>query len=151
VVGDFLWVREKQLVQYVVRDPRNGVAKAIRVIYIADGFESDWIDYPERLKGDPTEGRHLSYGGFRESSRTDLLRTSNRGSERVQEITPEDAISEGVMGRPLSEYSTQRGIGVTPDQTIAKTIFSELWNSIHGPDAWDKNEWVWPVEYEVVK
>ena len=126
VIGDFLWVRETWF-----GNPDD-------IIYRAD-YDMQIIKWKS------------PYHMFRWASRTNLKRTSNRGPERVQEITPEDAISEGVMGRPLSEYSTQRGIGVTPDQTIAKTIFSELWNSIHGPDAWDRNEWVWPVEYEVVK
>lgn len=29
--------------------------------------------------------------------------------------------------------------------------FVHLWNSIHGPGAWERNDWVWVVGFEVKK
>ena len=50
--------------------------------------------------------------------------------ERVQDITEEDARKEGVLN---------------------KDEFQKLWEKIHKPGAWARNDWVWAVEFEVVK
>ena len=57
--------------------------------------------------------------------------------ERVQDITDEDALEEGV----------------DPDGYIPRTQFEALWNSIYEKrgHGWDKNPWVWVIEFKVVK
>lgn len=52
--------------------------------------------------------------------------------ELLQDISQEDARKEG-MHCPYCE--TEKG------------LFENLWNKIHGPDAWDKNPWVWVIEF----
>ena len=29
--------------------------------------------------------------------------------------------------------------------------FQELWNSIYGSDAWDRNDWVWALTFKEVE
>ncbi len=74
--------------------------------------------------------------------------------ERLQDITEEDAVKEGIE-KDLSmggngafgwkDYLISGGGYFNPIIS-----FKSLWNSINGPDAWDKNPWVWRVEFKVV-
>lgn len=68
--------------------------------------------------------------------------------QRLQEISEEDALEEGVEFHPKSKqffklYNCKDGISTT-----AKQSFYSLWMSIHGADSWDKNEWVWKISFK---
>ncbi len=63
--------------------------------------------------------------------------------ERLNQISPDDAVSEGIESfaaeHKLTGYWT--------------TAFSRLWSTIHaadGPNGWDANPWVWVVEFRKV-
>ena len=62
--------------------------------------------------------------------------------ERVQNITEDDAQNEGFS------QGQQWGEGIS-----YKEMFENLWNSINEKRGfgWDKNPWVWVVEFEVIK
>lgn len=59
--------------------------------------------------------------------------------ERVQEISLEDAVAEGT--------GSYRPPGVIVN---ARTEFQSLWNDLHGEDAWERNDWVECIEYELI-
>ena len=59
-------------------------------------------------------------------------------AERVQDITDGDAIAEGVDPREVAA----RG------WIDARVGFRVLFNRIHGPGAWDRNDWVWVYKLE---
>jgi hypothetical protein len=62
--------------------------------------------------------------------------------ERLQEISEEDAKAEGV----------KRPVKVCDDDGTSYTDgFGDLWESIHGPGAWEKNPWVAAISFERVK
>lgn len=66
--------------------------------------------------------------------------------ERLQDITEEDAIKEGVeILKPgfWKAYNCKAGFCVT-----AKRSFETLWHSINGTDSWDSNPWVWRIEFK---
>lgn len=59
--------------------------------------------------------------------------------ERLQDISRGDCMSEGC-----------------PFQNIAKETdpvqwYKELWESIYGAGSWDKNEWVWVIEFKRIE
>ena len=54
--------------------------------------------------------------------------------ERLQDISEEDAISEG------TPFPCGGWVGG----------YQKLWESIHGPGSWDLNPWVWVVEFKRV-
>ena len=54
--------------------------------------------------------------------------------ERVQDITYEDEGREGIR---LDERCNDRHSG-----------FIALWESIYGPGAWERNDWVWVVSFK---
>jgi hypothetical protein len=56
--------------------------------------------------------------------------------ERLQEISEEDAKAEGVE--------------ITVRENGALAPFRDLWRSIHGPDSWDANPWVWVIGFRRV-
>lgn len=73
----------------------------------------------------------------RSASRITLEITGVR-VERLIEITSDDAKAEGV--RP----TTREWIN---DQH-PKRVFADLWESINGKGSWEKNPWVWVIEFK---
>jgi hypothetical protein len=77
----------------------------------------------------------------------------SRRVERVRDISEADAVAEGI--RKVRDNSGcwvgREGPGafITPWPT-AREAFADLWESIHGPGAWDLNDWVWVVEFRRV-
>lgn len=66
--------------------------------------------------------------------------------ERLQEISRNDAIAEGIT-KPAgsqfwhSDFATQLP-GETPEHA-----YRNLWESINGPGSWAANPWVWCIEF----
>lgn len=63
--------------------------------------------------------------------------------ERIQDISKEDAIAEG-FDYSKSESAAKQGFAIG-----ARTNFHHAWKSIYG-DSWNKNEWVWVIDFEVI-
>lgn len=64
--------------------------------------------------------------------------------QRVQEISAADAIAEGIA--PAANSMT-----IDCDTLNPRDNFASLWNSIHGPGAWDANPWVAAITFTVRK
>ncbi|HBO0981495.1 TPA: hypothetical protein L4E58_001309 [Pseudomonas aeruginosa] len=62
--------------------------------------------------------------------------------ERLQDITEDQAIAEGIDTHPMGFY----GNGCI----TAGGAFLELWESINGDGRWAANPWVWVVEFKRV-
>lgn len=80
------------------------------------------------------------------------LKVTNVRVERLQQISPLDAISEGIQylgtgykGPEWRCYSNNEYSCLAP-----QTSFMSLWNSINGENSWAANPWVWVVEFEVI-
>ena len=69
------------------------------------------------------------------------LTVTNVRVQRVQEISPRDILAEGV---DIPEH--HRG-GLRDPHRWRQDHFAPLWNSIHGPDAWDRNDWVAAITF----
>ncbi|MDP1824890.1 MAG: hypothetical protein Q8L48_16660 [Archangium sp.] len=57
--------------------------------------------------------------------------------ERLQEITPTDAIAEGIQH--LYEWAQ-----------YPRRVYSQLWESINGAGSWAANPWVWAITFKVL-
>lgn len=131
VCGDLLWVKER--------------------FYQHDGhvtYHADCIaDRVRELKWRP------SIYMPRWASRITLKITGVR-VERLNEISDEDAIAEGIH-----RFATNPPMfGSNPDGTLGPMVgasaveaFAYLWESINGKGSWDANQWVWVIEFEQVK
>ena len=71
--------------------------------------------------------------------------------ERLQDISEEDAIAEGI------EYAHKDDFRFFKDYTGRKyhlvrggESFETLWISINGKESWDSNPWVWVIKFRVL-
>jgi hypothetical protein len=72
--------------------------------------------------------------------------------ERLQDISYEDALSEGVADFAEMLNNEPSAIGETPEETARRLRwpqrwFESLWTDINGADSWNANPWVWVVEF----
>lgn len=73
-----------------------------------------------------------------------LLEVTQVRVQRVQEITTDDAEAEGALRWWNEKLNAGGGLPILHP----KEAFARLWNSIHGPDAWDRNDWVRAVTFK---
>jgi len=140
-VGDMLWVRETHLSVY---PEITG-----KVIYRAD------CDYKDEELTPVKEGHVIlkwqpSIFMFKKDARIWLENTEQPRLERVQDITEEDAIREGIQIAQGTwqkiDINNHKLIG-EPQPYTARYHYEAQWDELHGEGAWDKNEWVWVVTH----
>lgn len=161
--GDRLWVRET----WAWRDDTRVVA------YKADGECGAWIGdggggrlwlrhggviahgIPPRPESWRGESYGLGYFGGRWRPSIFMPRWASRLTlqvtdvrvERLQDISEEDAIAEGVR-RLTGEFDGCYMAGEAMSGTTAVECYARLWDSINAKRApWDSNPWVWVVAF----
>lgn len=82
-----------------------------------------------------------------------LLEITNIRVERLNQISRVDAVKEGLHQLPVTgRYVINKG-----DQYFGRAssnpveVFSWLWEDISGSGSWEKNPWVWVVEFKVIQ
>ncbi len=145
-VSDRLWLREAHAIREAIRMPRR----------------IDNIEYRADLPGeappmtDPISSARLlwnlqpkrwrpSIHMPRWASRITLTVTDVR-VQRLQDISEADARAEGAVMPWLGSPGTAED-----DTRTGLSEFEALWNSLHGPDAWDQNPWVVALTFTVQK
>lgn len=106
------------------------------------------VHYRADYEGDPTGlGWTPSIHMPRWASRLTLTITDVR-VQRLQDISEEDARGEGCA---LTDAGVWNADPTRPQMAgcDARGAFYCLWNSIHGPDAWDANPWVAAIGFIV--
>lgn len=138
--GDLLWVREAwgTLKEFDHLPPRD-IPPGSPVRYAHDlSTDSD-----RHVAGKNRPGLFMP----RWASRITLRITDVR-VERVQDISEEDAIAEGIVMDGM-------GHAVSNDDDVnwmsARAKFADLWDDTNGKGAWDRNDWVWVIVFEVLK
>lgn len=133
--GDRLWVRETW-----ARCEEDG-----QMMYRADVGSCIHADMWEqgRIEGVPRYRWRPSIFMPRWASRITLEVTGVR-VERLQNISEADAVAESV--------TADCPIGHIPAHAKAPHTYcyAQLWESINGAGSWDKNPWVWVVEFKRV-
>ena len=157
-VGDLIWVRETfyQYGHWVT----NGKTKAgkPKFKFIPDQLFSEvrFSDNPPAVIRKNTfrkDGwyKRPSIHIPRAAARLLLEITAVR-PERLQDLSEEDAIAEGVesiegiKGPIYFNYLTME-FGFKS----AKISFESLWVSLYGSESWESNPWVWVIDYKVVE
>ena len=136
--GDLLWVREAWMGPLMSHAEcmeywRSGSAKfetPKHCQYAADGGpRPEYMDADDNLRQGWKPSIHMP----RWASRL-TLEITEVVVERLQDISNEDAVEEGI-GTPRDlRYAIQDG-------------FRPLWESINGTGSWAKNPWVWVVKF----
>ncbi|HCN35600.1 MAG TPA: hypothetical protein DIS99_13455 [Acinetobacter johnsonii] len=138
-VGDHLWVRETFMdLSGTGVEHRDSEGKLQKYAYATDcprGSHSDELRKDFGLKWKPSI--HMP----RWASRI-LLEITGIRVERLQSISDEDAKAEGF------DYSTHPSAIEMGYAIGAKTNFRHTWEQIYGANAWNKNPWVWVVEFK---
>lgn len=132
--GDRLWVKETSC--FVMLDHAHDLLEGMKsqTVYKAS-VHHDWMDYAKEKYGYKwTPSIFMP----RSASRITLEITNIR-VERLNEITKEDAIKEGII--PF-QSNAQYG---------EEIMFEILWKGINGKGSWDANPWVWVIEFERIK
>jgi hypothetical protein len=105
---------------------------------------ADWMEYAKEKYGYKWKPSiHMPKAACRI-----WLRVKSVTIERLQSITQEDAIKEGVFfSDPYEGYVTDSE-GRSFHTFLPARSFEHLWCSINGAESWDANPWVWVIEFE---
>lgn len=148
-VGDILWVRETTC--YVMLDHAHdlleGAIDKNQFVYKAN-VHSDWIEYAKEKYGYKWKP---SIFMPKEAARI-FLRVTDVRMERLQDISEEDAISEGILQidheflpKGWKDYVVYSEIPFDNP----KDSFASLWESINGDNSWSDNPYVWVISFEI--
>jgi hypothetical protein len=150
--GDRLWVRETFLVdhyEYIdgpFPNQRPFDVHDDALYFRADGSCCQQFEQCPCGEGQPPRWRpsiHMPRWASRITLEIESVRV-----ERVQDISEEDAQAEGIEGPFDVGYRAFRLPGDSkPRYSRAAAAFEVLWDSIHGPDAWHANPWVWAITF----
>ena len=134
--GDILWVRETWQTTW------NENKKSWDTIYKADG--GYWIDDDGIMKWKPSI--------YMPKKRARIfLEVTNVRVERLQDITEEDAIAEGIERVSIAPFVHRFKNYLCNNKFIGpKESFKTLWMKINGIDSWKSNPWVWVYEFKQV-
>jgi hypothetical protein len=154
--GDRLWVRETWApmcrqadpICWCIEDQNEGEHHYVE--YRVDTGNSRPGEWPEDYEDDDAPKWRPSIHMPRWASRITLEITNVR-VEKLQEITPEDAMAEGVEAWMKS---LETGGGYDPDAHLNgyfTTAFARMWSRVvpvDGESSWSANPWVWVIEFK---
>ena len=123
--GDILWVRETW-----ARSNDNPLG----VVYRADPGD----DLMDPIGGKWRPSIHMPRWASRLS-----LEVLDVRPERLQEITEEEAVMEGIREVTMADVPRQAAMSERQD-------FARFWDKIDGPGSWEANPWVWRYEFRRV-
>lgn len=168
--GDHLWVKEAWQYADWTDDGYPWVRYAAdRQKLLHESIPQNWAerlnDTWEHLSRDENYGidncaadRRMRSSRFmpRWASRITLEITGVR-VERLQDISEADAIVEGIerVGgamscSPWKNYRIGKSGEMSMHCSAPTRSYMTLWESINGPGSWDKNPWVWVIEFHRV-
>lgn len=138
-VGDRLWVREAWC------DMRGG---GFDVTHTHKGIEdADSMRCREEFGYKWKPSIHMR----RWACRT-VLEITDLWGERLQDISEEDALAEGVTGPHMVGYPAYRIPGDSkPRYSSAVAAYKHIWESINGKGSWERNDLVWVVSFAKVQ
>ncbi|MBO0951171.1 hypothetical protein [Fibrella forsythiae] len=75
----------------------------------------------------------------------------NVRAQPVQQLTAEECIAQGIEPKQIDAFKGYRDYSY-PDkiQLSPQASFASLWKSEHGEESYQKNEWVWSIEYRQI-
>lgn len=151
--GDRLWVREAwrsaaPLDDTPPRDMEDLLVPPVR--YEADGEAVNWKEWRGHDAGRLRAAMHMP----RWASRL-TLNVTNVRVQRLQDISDEDAISEGVVntgrreGAPYDHFAVP-GFAEAGMEHDPVPVFGNLWEHINGDGSWAANPWVVAVTFRPI-
>lgn len=152
-VGDRLWVRERTMVEEIVAALSG---ESLMLSYDADGARVGPAPLPARLnRAAVAVGKRLSMGCFREASRLTLIVEQVR-FHRLQEISEDDAIAEGIVDDPEIGFHVPGVEHPNRDfpclsRATARGMYAALWDTLHGSGEWLADPEIVALTFRVVR
>ena len=135
-IGDRLWVQEPSLIHcdwdWFYAD--NTLVEC-KEPFTPNDLHLPWDDENQEYKG-PIGGEFLP----RWASRL-LLEITDIRIEGVKDIKLRDAVAEACF-----KFPENFRLVLTP-----LVAFSNCWMERHGDESWNRNDWVWVIEFKVIK
>ena len=139
--GDIVYAAEGYQIDsdfgYLINYERTvaGIYTADQATFLHQLTDHEWKLFTNRKKPHgKTNGRFM----YKSLARS-WYKILDVRAERIQDISEGDIWQEGFDIRP--EFAKDLGLDGT--EKYAYDWFKNLWNSIHGPDGWKDNRWVW--------
>lgn len=165
-VGDRLWVREAFVPDPSADSDHWNDEDSQHTFYSWDGCGSKISELPKALKTNEhvcykasvnhpeLSLWHPNYRMPRWASRI-LLEITNIRVERLNQISKEDAIAEGCSSYgPFGEYMGAPHPTINDHyQAYSNPVnaFKSIWEHENGNTEWDKNPWVWVIEFKAIE
>lgn len=162
--GDRLWVREAWRItahsveeaRAITEDIMSGTAVDWRATYADRCVKELGFSREDAAMSDRFQKWRPSIHMPRWASRI-LLEVTAVRVERLQDISEEDCLAEGVfkkvgvceLGDVVRKPDGGEAIYLSRGQ--ARLTYQELWQSINGTGSWTANPWVWVVEFKRLK
>jgi len=170
--GDVLWVREKFACTLGKYEPETTYS------YFADSFH--WSFFPEDKSNgetscqwhDPDLAKEVKWKPsihMPKAAARIWLQVEEIRVERLQDISEEDMISEGLLiptfpnGHPAYALGNKNSaVSFLPEECFSApgppptkkqilfAFWAELWCKINGRESWDANPWVWVVKFKTL-
>lgn len=136
---DKLWVRET----WAMTKYYNGLTE--------EGFPVYKADYPVRPEASKWKpGIHMPKDFARIWLEVEEVRV-----ERLQDISEEDVIAEGIEPDPsglqsdgVTEWMNYKNYGQGFRYVHPLDSYQSLWQSINGPESWEQNPFVWVIKFK---
>jgi len=152
-VGDRLWVQHPFKMVDLEGEDKEAFAftraRPIAAHYLWDDTETcAYVDEDGKLiidsGGSPNE-KDFKWNSFPaknlpRAASPAVLEITDIRVERVQDISKKDMQNEGIRYSHTVPYVRDN----------IKEQWIKVWNSIYGPDAWDRNDWVWVIGFRKV-
>jgi hypothetical protein len=113
-------------------------------------------EIPEHAKGSLRFGKWQNKLFMPEKYARDYIKITNVRAERLQDISDEDCIKEGIIEfktTNLKTYYSPVGCYVTPDYDnilTPKKAYAALIDSICGKGTWESNPIVWAYDFKLI-
>ena len=144
--GDLLWFRETWLKYpdggFAFKASTDAESEDLRKDYVKAG--RDWSKWKPSI--------HMPKAASRIWAMVEEIRV-----ERVQDISEEDAIAEGIKRETFPPTGEQcfyfypcKDLRDDSYLDCPKTSFYSLWKSINDQASWDSNPWVWVIHYRIL-
>jgi hypothetical protein len=146
--GDRLWVREaigQRKASFLGIESTNGVMEAFYLADDEDVVESAGFNLCPWWRG---KGSLSPIHMPRLASRLTLTVTDVR-VQQLQDISEADCAAEGILRTDSGHFDYHEHAEIR--FTTALGAYRDLWNSLHGPDAWAANPWVIALTFTVSK
>lgn len=154
-VGDTLWARESgwQTCAPSWQQFRDGADTWPKYAYDADGLTENDVDDFKAWGWKRRPSIHMPRWACRDTYTVTGVR-----AERVRDISEDDAIAEGIqcrwVGGSIIGHFVDLGIqqffysGGESTYPSARQAYAALYESINGPGSFERDDWVWVVEYD---